>query len=326
MISSVLVPLDGSPEAEQAIPYARAVLPDGGDILLVTVVADQGELIAYDPLLTEWQRTVKPGQEAAHAAELTAARAALHQVVARTADPRVTWSVAATLGDPAAQILQAVAQQNIALVAMTTHGRGALGRALFGSVADRIVRTSPVPVLLVRPGVPAPAPGTAAITRLLVPLDGSHLAEAALPVATALAQRLAIPVQLIRATNAAMTLATLTGSSPFPVAPPADIYDRLATDLESEATAYLGEVTARLRQEGIAASWEVRDGSPYAEIANAITPGDLLVMTSHGRGGVMRWLLGSVAEKLVREAPVPVLLVPAAQRGTEAAASAAADR
>ena len=107
MISSVLVPLDGSPEAEQAIPYARAVLPDGGDILLVTVVADQGELIANDPLLTEWQRTVKPGQEAAHAADLTAARAALHQVVARTADPRVTWSVAATLGDPAAQILQA---------------------------------------------------------------------------------------------------------------------------------------------------------------------------------------------------------------------------
>lgn len=326
MISSVLVPLDGSPESEQAIPYAQAVSPDGGGILLVSVVPDQGALVANDPRHTEWQRTVSPGQEAPYAGELHAARAGLHQVIARTGDPRLTWSIAVAQGDPAALILKAIAQQDIGLVVMSTHGRGAFGRAIFGSVADRLVRTSPIPVLLVRPDMAATESGPVAIDRILVPLDGSELSEAALPVATELAQLLGIPVQLIRATNSTSVLATFGGSGPFFVAPPVDVYEQMATELEDTATAYLSEIATRLRDEGVDASWEVRDGSPYAEIVNAVQPGDLLVMTSHGRGGVMRWLLGSVAEKLVRDAPAPVLLVPAADRGTEPAGAEAEDR
>ncbi len=319
MIASVLVPLDGSPEAEQVIPYAEALLSTGGNILLFTVVSDLGTPVASDPDLTNWQRTPNPGQEADYATELDAARAALQQIVARKPDSGNTWSVAVALGDPAEQILRTLAQRGTDLVAMTTHGRGALGRIVFGSVADRIVRTSPAPVLLARPALTAPAPETATINRLLVPLDGSERAEAALPVATALAQRLAIPVHLVRATNSAQVLATLGGgSAPFPT-PPAHMYDELGSNLENEATTYLSGVAKGLQAEGIAASWSVGAGAPYAEITDAIKPGDLLVMTSHGRSGVMRWLLGSVAEKLVREAPAPVLLAPAAERGRAAA-------
>lgn len=319
MISSVLVPLDGSPESEQAVTYAEALLPTGGNILLFTAVSDLGTLVASDPVLTGWQWTPSAGQEAAYAPELNAARAALQQIVAQKDGSPVTWSVQVALGDPAGQILRTVTHREPDLVVMATHGRGTLGRALFGSVADRIVRSSPVPVLLVRPAVTAPTPATATLTRLLVPLDGSELAEAALPVATTLAQRLGVPVQLVRATNSAMVLATLGGSGPVLAVPPAELYEQLGSDLEREATTYLTGVAERLRAEGITASWEVRSGSPYAEIADATEPGDLLVMTSHGRGGMMRWLLGSVAEKLVREAPAPVLLVPAVNRGTAAA-------
>jgi nucleotide-binding universal stress UspA family protein len=257
--------------------------------------------------------TFNPGVEAAHAAELNEARAGLQQIVARVADSPANWSVAAAYGDPAAHILQMIEHQGIDLVVMTTHGRGALGRALFGSVADRIVRAAPVPVLLIRPDVAAPEKMN--IRRLLVPLDGSELAEAALPAASALAKRLEVPVHLVRATNSMATLATLSGSTPFPVNPPADVYERLASDLDNSARAYLADVATRLRGEGIEVSVEVRDGSPYTEILDAVHPGDVLVMTSHGRGGVMRWLLGSVAEKLVREAPAPILLVPSAERG-----------
>lgn len=315
MIASVLVPLDGSPVGEQAIPYAEAVLPKGGNILLFTAVSDLGTLIPSDPVLTEWQWTHKPEREAAYAAELISARAALQQIVAQKLETPQTWSVEVALGDPASQILQTIAHRGPDLVVMSTNGRGALGRFVFGSVADRIVRTSPVPVLLVRPAADAPAAEGGHVTRLLVPLDGSALAEAALPVATTLAQRLGVPIHLVRATNSAMVLATLGGGAPFPAAPPADVYDQLGSDLEREATTYLGGVAKGLQADGIAASWEVGAGSPYAEIEDAVTPGDLLVMTSHGRGGVMRWLLGSVAEKLVRDAPAPVLLVPAANRG-----------
>ena len=74
-------------------------------------------------------------------------------------------------------------------------------------------------------------------------------------------------------------------------------------------------VTRLMKDEGIAASGAVLNGSPFFAINDATRPGDLIVLTSHGRGGVRRWLLGSVAEKLVREASVPVLLVPAVERG-----------
>jgi nucleotide-binding universal stress UspA family protein len=318
MISSVVVPLDGSPEAEQAIPYARALLPTDGNVLLVTIVSDLGAPAASAPHLTDWQRVHQPEREAAYAAVLNAARAALQQIAARQPDAPANWSVEVALGDPASQILQIAAQRDADLVVMTTAGRGALGRLVFGSVADRVVRTSPVPVLLVRPAVTALAPEEVALTRLLVPLDGSELAEAALPVARELAQRLRIPMHLVLATNSAHVLATLGGRGPFSAAPPADLYTEWRSNLERDATTYLSEVARGLQAEGIAATWEVGSGAPYAEIAHAIQPGDLLVMTSHGRGGVMRWLLGSVAEKVVREAPAPVLLVPAAERGTAA--------
>ncbi|MCA9878119.1 MAG: universal stress protein [Thermomicrobiales bacterium] len=316
MNPSLLVPLDGSPEAEQALPYAQALLPSGGQIRLFRVVPGLEMLLANEPALTELQWVLAPAPEATRNADLSAVQADLDRIGARIGDSQVTWSAEVVEGDPATQLLQAIARRGVDLVVMTTHGRGALGRAVFGSVADRVVRTSPVPVLLVRPTAADQAPATATIRRLLVPLDGSVLAEAALT----LARRLQIPVHLVRATNTAMVLATLS-SGPFPVAPPADIYDRLTTDLEGAAATYLNDVATRLQGEGLAATWEVRGGSPYDEIADASQPGDLLVLTSHGRGGVMRWLLGSVAEKLVREAPVPVLLVPAANRGDDAVGS-----
>jgi nucleotide-binding universal stress UspA family protein len=79
-------------------------------------------------------------------------------------------------------------------------------------------------------------------------------------------------------------------------------------------------VVTHLKAQGIEATWTVLGHSPYFAIAAAAEPADLLVMISHGRGGVLRWLLGSVADKLVREAPAPVLPVPSARRGSGGAA------
>jgi nucleotide-binding universal stress UspA family protein len=225
----------------------------------------------------------------------------------RGAQPRVRLEVAR--GNPAVEILRVAAEQGVELIAMTTHGRGALGRWVFGSVADRVARSSPVPVLLVRPSEGEPRSVT--IGRLVVPLDGSALAEEALPTARALATRLGVPIHLITVIDVMRLIPSELGPV---VAFDAGVYEETLSQLDASAAALLAAVSEDLEREGLHTSSEVAHGSPFMTIAEAVDDGDLLVMTSHGRSGVQRWLLGSVAEKLVREAPVPVVLVPVAAR------------
>ena len=226
MISSVLVPLDGSAEAKRN-PLAQRLLPQGGTLLLFTAVPTLEQLVTNEPALTESHWALHPAQDAARLVDVDTAEESLKHIAERASDARLSWAVQLSEGDPAAEILRAIEQQGVDLVVMTTHGRGSVGRVVFGSVADRVARTSPVPVLLVRPGVPAAAPEAVGIGRLLVPLDGSELAETALPIAAELAQRLAIPIHLLRAINAASVLASLSGGSFVPVIPPQDVYDEL---------------------------------------------------------------------------------------------------
>lgn len=309
MISAVLVPLDGSPLAEQAIPYARALLPDGGQIVLLRVLPE------LEPPLTEMVWVLGSSPAEFGDAQSEAARAELEAVQARLADPRLRWTTRIARGDPATQILQAIPRYQIGLVAMTTHGRGAIGRAVFGSVADRVSRIASVPVLLVRPG-PDGAQVTVDMRRLLVPLDGSAVAEGALPIAVELAQRLRRPVRLLRAVDQASLLASLNGGGMLAAPPSAELGAQVVEAAQREARDYLEAVAPHLQEAGVAVSWAVLDGSPFFAIADATETGDLIVLTSHGRSGVRRWFLGSVAEKLVREAPVPVLLVPWAPRAS----------
>lgn len=317
MITSILVPLDGSSEAEQAIPYAQALLPDEGEIILFRAVPE------LEPFLTELSWTLDATGESI---EMATARTELERLKPRLAEAHLRWTVDVACGDPATHILRDVEEKGVGLIAMTTHGRGAIDRTIFGSVADRIARTSPVPVLLVRPQRTQTVADKADIRRLLVPLDGSELAEEALPLVEELARRLTIPVHLVRAINFAATLAALTDGGMLAVAPSPELYDQAIADLRTAAGTYLSAAAARLTAREIQTTWRVLDGSPFLEIIAAVELGDLLVMTSHGRGGVLRWLLGSVAEKLVREAPAPVLLVPAAGRGHENAISASEAR
>jgi len=300
MISTVLVPLDGSPVAEQAIPYAQALLPDGGEGVFLRVVPE------LDPLLTELVWTLESAPEST---ETAAVRAELERVKARVGDTPVRWTTDVTSGDPAEEILEAISRHRSDLVAMTTHGRGALGRVTFGSVADRVSRESPVPVLLVRAHSDGLSPTTADIRRLVVPLDGSALAEASLPLVVDLAKRLGIPVRLVRALNLAAVLTPLVDGAGLLVSPSPEVTEQMTEAVERDARDYLTAVAARLEDEGVSATWSVLEGSPFYAIADATKTGDLLVTTSHGRGGVLRWLLGSVADKLIREAAAPVLLV-----------------
>ena len=302
-LPGILVPLDGSPLAEQALPYAQALLAPGGELTLLKVVEEP------DPIHGMRGQPLVPAEDVQGMLErqahddLKRAEATLHGQ-----RPHVRLEVVG--GNPAVEILRVAAERGVDLIAMTTHGRGALGRWVFGSVADRVARSSPVPVLLVRPSEREPGPVT--IRRIVVPLDGSALAEEALPTAQALARHLGVSIHLI-------TVIDVMRIIPVEVAPvvafDAAVYEETLSQLDAGAAALLAGVSERLEREGPHTSSEVVHGSPFSAIAEVVQQADLIVMTSHGRGGVRRWLLGSVAEKLVREAAAPIILVPVAARG-----------
>jgi nucleotide-binding universal stress UspA family protein len=149
------------------------------------------------------------------------------------------------------------------------------------------------------------------ISRLVVPLDGSELAGQALPTAVMLAKQLQIPVHLITIVgNAASAASRFEAAAVDAVLCAGDTDKQVA-----EAEANLSRQAEQLQREGVICTWQVLRGPPYFSIADAVGPGDVIVITSRGRSGIERWLLGSVAEKLVRDGSVPVIVVPARAPG-----------
>jgi nucleotide-binding universal stress UspA family protein len=195
------------------------------------------------------------------------------------------------------------------LVIMTTHGRGAAGRLIFGSVADRVVRQGMTPTLLLRRGAHTKTPQPP--KRVLVTLDGSEEAELALPAGRKLARVLSVPIILLRAVGFDEIRATLRdqreAGGPSTI-DSADRYEQARLATVEEAKRYLAAEADQLRAEGLDAESQVVEGTPAFSLMWAMTPEDVVVTTTHGTGGYKRWQIGSVAEKLVRQSPCPVLL------------------
>lgn len=276
----ILVPLDDSAEARVALPYAAALAAPGTEIVLLTVVPS------------------------ANAADLAPAGLESAAQRLRVGGQQVHTEVA--IGDPARRIIDTAVDLGAEMIVMASHGRGALGRLIYGSVADRVGRASPIPVMVVR--ARQLEPGPVGITRLVVPLDGSERAESALPVATTISRRLGTPILLIRVVDPADLMPPAVGIGE---AIPFEIYDEAEEELEQEARRYLDTMAQKLRELGLPVATRVLMGPPASAIEEATHLGDALVIASHERTGVMRWLLGSVAEKLTREDESPVILVPA---------------
>lgn len=142
---------------------------------------------------------------------------------------------------------------------------------------------------------------------IVVPLDGSDLAESALPQAIDLARLTGAPIHLLHVVD----VTRLERYGPYVLALEYSGVEPVLADEQAEAKAYLQQVEARLSDAGLLVTSEIRPGRVAREVVAALRPGDLVVMASHGRGGLSRWLLGSVAEDVVRHATVPVLLVKA---------------
>jgi nucleotide-binding universal stress UspA family protein len=196
-------------------------------------------------------------------------------------------------GDADQAIANAATREQANMIGMSTHGRSGLDWLRFGSVAERVVRRAPVPVLLVR-GSPAWDEG--GIGRILVPLDGSELSEAVLPVVAGLAGPFDLAIQLLHVVE-----------QPSP-APGRGAGGKSAA--EAEAEAYLTAVAARLEARGLRVGATARAGMP-AEVIPAVaaeTKCGLVAMSTHGRSGLERLFMGSVTERVLRAVTVPVLM------------------
>lgn len=298
---SILVPLDGSPLAEQAVPVASRITQGTASKLRLALV--------HEPLPVWLNRRSAKLCTSLELATRKAERAYVRGIQAKVREGGTRLSSAVTLPGvvgPAAALAQYVREMGIDLVVIATHGRGGIKRAWLGSVADYLIRNLEVPVLLVRPreGQSAPdrAPG---VGQILVPLDGSPLAEEALDTAAALARIWGTEVTLLQVVRPVQ----LPEDKAFPFPAP---YDQELTALgRAQAQDYLDDVVERMQSQGIRATgvaivaWNAADAILDVARPERVA---VVVLATHGRGGLRRLVLGSVADKVVRGAEIPVLV------------------
>jgi nucleotide-binding universal stress UspA family protein len=301
----ILVPIDFSSASHLAVEHARAIAREGADLVLMNVIpAPEFDSSIVPPPSDRWETQRLAFQ---------AAEGSLQDLKSR-----IDWPAGGEIlthvsqGEAAEEIgLQAIAL-DASIIVMATHGRGAAGRLAFGSVADSVARHAPVPVLLVRPPATDAPTEVTAPARILVPIDGSDVSMEAVPAAVSLAKQCAAPVNLVTVRELNRAALMPSPMNPSLVFDDDGSAERLAEMLEAVATV--------IREEGLTTSSQVLTGPIAPAISDQVQPGDIVVMTSHGRSGVRRWLLGSVAEYLVRHADAPVLLVPPKERVLSATA------
>lgn len=301
MFSKIVIPLDGSPVAEAALPYARALARGGSLPVELLSVIDLDEMARHiaaerglfldtlDDFETHRRNDYLSGLAKSFAGS--------------PVDCRVER------GEAASSIVERAAADKSALICMASHGRSGLQRWLLGSVAEKVLRASENSLLLVRASDSVPATGVAPLDSIIVPLDGSNVAEQVLPAIADVVKSLDIELILFRAYNIAYG-SFYEGGGAYAV----DL-QHLSASIETDVQLYLEERRDVLAKAGVA---KLAYASKEGLAADAIIdfarnkPDGLIAMCSHGRSGVRRWVLGSVTETVVRHAANPVLILRAA--------------
>ena len=312
MTSTVLVPLDGSEKDQTTIPAAEAVAELAGDDLHLIRV--------FDTPVGPLSARAEPFGVADAARELRddlerSVQGAADRVVADTG--RTVTAEIADGFDVAGVLVDRINRGDVDVVVMGTRAPGKVERALRGSVADRVMRDSPRPVVLVPPASEGAVDGRRELRRVLVPLDGSQLSVSAIGYLHTFQRWSELEYVLVEVVEpAAARIPVAPGllelsSAPLPVHSYADLPEVEAA--RASAQQRLNKIGDRLQAAG---AQEVRsrvivDSDPVAAIAQAVRDeeADLIAMTTRGQGGLKRLVLGSVAQGIVRQSEIPVLLV-----------------
>lgn len=315
MFKRILVPLDGSLRAEQALPVAaRIARTSGGSIHLLEVISpviDYGGF-ALAPMAT--------GQMIE--SDMASANDYLKVVAASEVLAGIQTTTEVAFGLSAQRILARATPADIDLIVLCSHGRTGFTRWALGSVAHTLAHESEVPALILRAGKPGSLLASVKTTRpirVLVPLDGSELAEAALAPAISLAAALAAPDQGALHLVQVVRLYQTSAEEGF--------VSELNEEAVERANIYLAQVTERLqepdRKPGLAITSSLkveRDVAgtlvSLAEVGDRETgASDLIAISTHGRHGLERWVMGSVTDRLLNTTRLPILIVRPPRKG-----------
>ncbi|MFC1896955.1 universal stress protein [Chloroflexota bacterium] len=297
MYENILITLDGSELAEVALPYAEEL----SSKLKTEVILFQAVPRAYHIYAVEGNTRIPYTDE-----EMKPLKASAEDYLKRVADglkdKGITTKTEVRVGTAADEIVNLADETNIGLITMSTHGRSGISRWTLGSVADKVVRGTKQPVFLIRAkGAHPNVREKDILDKAVVPLDGSKESEAVIPYIEELAAKFKVEVTLYHMLSL-----------------DANIYSEVqftqTESLRASAKDYIGRVAAQLEQKGIvvmAKFSEVTKGAEAEEIINLAdkTQADLVAMSTHGRSGISRWFLGSVADRVLHEGNTPLLLV-----------------
>ncbi len=287
----VLVTLDGSPSAEQVLPTALELCKQfDARLTLVSILQARSSF----QILPATQSQMEAGR--------LEKETYLEQVVKRIGANSVSVDYAVGAG-PIAETVNTLAHDLEAdLIVMSTHGRSGVERWLMGSEANKIIQLSTTPILLMRPRNLKKGPPSR-FRRLLVPLDGSSFAERVLPYARLLDPKSEGEILLLTVPEVpeAITYGVMS-----------DAVEGLRVQAVSQAQRYLENVAAAMRDEGFSVRAVVTGSRPATTITEISESEniDLILMATHGRGGLDRVFVGSVAQRLAQHAPVPLFLLP----------------
>ncbi len=311
MFQRILVPLDGSKRSEQALTVAaRIARATNGTITLLQVV---NPLVGYSGVLAT--PMFRNGQ-----IELACAGANAYLTkVTQSEDLKgIPVQAEVKVGLAVEQILQEIMSQGIGLTVLCSHGRTGFKRWALGSVAQRVIHHSPVPTLVLRekgPTLPALHADSARPLCAIVSLDGSPLAESALVPTANLVAALATPGQ--GAVHLMHVIKPLVSASDEGVLP------QYESEAVSQAQMYLQMVRERLltrtRDLNLLVTWSVTQAADVAEMivttaeeqmgSAGENSSDFLAMATHGRGGLERWVMGSITERILDATKLPMLII-----------------
>ena len=294
MFNTILVPLDGSPESNVSLPLARSLAQSsGGSIWLLRVATESA-------LPDDHVATHEAGQSIERIArELASSGVDVHPVIRE--------------GDAAQEIIHLSRDVGADLIVMRTRGRSGLERAVFGSVAEEVLKKSPVPLVLVRPG----GRRISHIRKLLVPVDGSPGGAVALRTAAEVAQATGASIKVLQVV---VPIPMQAYAAPYDYGGAAFYDSAWDDDALASARMYVEAVAARLRGLGLSVDAEARMARGVADAIVETaeqTSVDLIVMSTQALTGPARALLGSVADAVVRTSHCPVLLVHRAEARQE---------